>query len=306
MRIKYSSKSIIPILLTIVLSLQSGVLNSAAPQDLEDKHIRLAMRTIGHEILTMLSDSNSRVMPIEQSNHQFRISFERDLEFDPGQIAVVVDSIMKAKGISDHYFVETLSCDSLKVQHIYEFKKQTSSQSMACSVRSLPRACYVFQISLMDMDEKSPKEAILNDGTMWEKDADDGNSMLKYALLIVLLIGFIIYILRSQKKNDQATLPSNLLQLGNIQFDPKQMHIIKGSEKIELSNKESELLDLLYSNANTTLEREAILEKVWGDEGDYVGRTLDVFISKLRKKLEGDEAIRIVNIRGVGYKLILA
>jgi DNA-binding response OmpR family regulator len=47
------------------------------------------------------------------------------------------------------------------------------------------------------------------------------------------------------------------------------------------------------------------LNKVWGDEGDYIGRTLDVFISKLRKKLEADSSIKIVNIRGVGYKLVM-
>jgi DNA-binding response OmpR family regulator len=53
------------------------------------------------------------------------------------------------------------------------------------------------------------------------------------------------------------------------------------------------------------VERDEILNKVWGDDGDYVGRTLDVFISKLRKKLEADACVKIVNIRGVGYKLVV-
>lgn len=72
----------------------------------------------------------------------------------------------------------------------------------------------------------------------------------------------------------------------------------------ELSNKESELLALLNLNANQAVKRDVILQKIWGDEGDYIGRTLDVFISKLRKKLDGDDSVKIVNIRGVGYKLI--
>jgi DNA-binding response OmpR family regulator len=55
-----------------------------------------------------------------------------------------------------------------------------------------------------------------------------------------------------------------------------------------------------------TIEREKILNVVWGDEGDYVGRTLDVFISKLRKKFSGDENVKIINVRGVGYKLMLS
>ncbi len=62
---------------------------------------------------------------------------------------------------------------------------------------------------------------------------------------------------------------------------------------------------MLHASANNALEREVILQQVWGDEGDYVGRTLDVFISKLRKKLEADTSVKIVNIRGVGYKLLV-
>ena len=76
-------------------------------------------------------------------------------------------------------------------------------------------------------------------------------------------------------------------------------------EFIELTSKEADLLLLLCDSANTTVERENILKTVWGDEGSYVGRTLDVFISKLRKKLEADETIKILNIRGVGYRLVI-
>lgn len=76
-------------------------------------------------------------------------------------------------------------------------------------------------------------------------------------------------------------------------------------KKVELSGKESELLSLLYNHKNETLERDEILAFVWKDEGAYVGRTLDVFISKLRKKLSADQAIKILNIRGVGYRLVI-
>ncbi|MBL6447968.1 winged helix-turn-helix transcriptional regulator [Fulvivirga sp. 29W222] len=73
----------------------------------------------------------------------------------------------------------------------------------------------------------------------------------------------------------------------------------------ELSGKEADLLYLLYSSENQTLKREYILKVVWGDEGDYVGRTLDVFISKLRKKLVADTSLKIINIRGIGYKFVI-
>jgi len=83
------------------------------------------------------------------------------------------------------------------------------------------------------------------------------------------------------------------------------MSLLYGKKVSQLSHKETELLSQLYSNANSVVEREVILKNVWGDDGDYVGRTLDVFISKLRKKLEPDSNVKIMNVRGVGYKLII-
>ena len=83
------------------------------------------------------------------------------------------------------------------------------------------------------------------------------------------------------------------------------MNLFYKEKSEELSSKEASLLDLLYVNLNQTVSREHILQVVWGDEGDYLGRTLDVFISKLRKKLDADSNLKIVNIRGIGYRMVL-
>ena len=95
------------------------------------------------------------------------------------------------------------------------------------------------------------------------------------------------------------------MMIGKYRFEKKKLKLFAENEVIELTSKEADLLDLLYSSANDILEREAILNVVWEDQGVYVGRTLDVFISKLRKKLEADSTVKILNIRGVGYKLVL-
>jgi DNA-binding response OmpR family regulator len=127
----------------------------------------------------------------------------------------------------------------------------------------------------------------------------------KSTLLVVpflLLAGFIGYAVR--RKNPVETDP-NLILIGASQFDKRHMVLSFENKKVTLSNKEAELLSLLHASANKPVERDVILQRVWGDEGDYVGRTLDVFISKLRKKLEADASVKIVNIRSVGYKLIM-
>lgn len=97
----------------------------------------------------------------------------------------------------------------------------------------------------------------------------------------------------------------DLITIGDYQFNKRNMTLSHQDASIELTSKEADLLFLLYNSSNKTLERENILNVVWGDDGDYTGRTLDVFISKLRKKLVADSSLKIVNIRGVGYKFVV-
>ena len=97
----------------------------------------------------------------------------------------------------------------------------------------------------------------------------------------------------------------DVIDIGQFQFDKKGLTLKLKMQSIELSSKEADLLFLLYTNENKTLKRDYILKVVWGDDGDYVGRTLDVFISKLRKKLDADSSLKIINIRGVGYRFVI-
>ena len=77
----------------------------------------------------------------------------------------------------------------------------------------------------------------------------------------------------------------------------------KGKKKKSLTQKEAEVLKLLYQNRERVLKREEILRQVWGDDDYFMGRSLDVFISKLRKYLREDSSIQIVNYHGVGFRL---
>ena len=74
-------------------------------------------------------------------------------------------------------------------------------------------------------------------------------------------------------------------------------------KEIKLSSKECELLKIFCENKNNIVKRELLIKEVWENNGVVVGRSLDTFISKLRKKLEGDSSVNLINIHGVGYKL---
>lgn len=106
--------------------------------------------------------------------------------------------------------------------------------------------------------------------------------------------------------NAQKTdLPVNReLPIGRYIFNPvRQTLTYNGNEEL-LTYRESEVLLMLYDNLNAMVLRSLLLTQIWGDDDFFSGRSMDVFISKLRKKLAHDPTVKIMNLRGFGYKLI--
>lgn len=95
----------------------------------------------------------------------------------------------------------------------------------------------------------------------------------------------------------------NEYEIGKFVFDPYNLLLKKGSEEKQLTNKEADVLKLLCQNMGETVKRDLILSIVWGNTDYFTGRSLDVFISKLRKYLKADERIHIENVHGVGFRL---
>jgi DNA-binding response OmpR family regulator len=98
----------------------------------------------------------------------------------------------------------------------------------------------------------------------------------------------------------------SVVTLGQYQFDFSNLILKKNGMEKTLTQKEAEVLKLLYQNRNRVLKREEILKHVWGDDDYFMGRSMDVFISKLRKYLKEDPAVQIVNYHGIGFKLEVA
>jgi DNA-binding response OmpR family regulator len=94
-------------------------------------------------------------------------------------------------------------------------------------------------------------------------------------------------------------------EIGKFSFNNQNQELAYGSTVTKLSFRESVLLKLLAENKNDVLNRTTALEILWGEDNFFNARSMDVFITKLRKHLKEDENIEIVNIRGIGYKLII-
>jgi len=117
-----------------------------------------------------------------------------------------------------------------------------------------------------------------------------------------LLLKIEIFLKRSQKT---ITTTNTLFLIGTFQFDSSNFQIFNTDEKISLTQRESELLKFFIEHKNVVLKREQILKSVWGDDDYFMGRSLDVFISRLRKIFSNEEGIAIENLHGIGFKFVV-
>lgn len=108
-----------------------------------------------------------------------------------------------------------------------------------------------------------------------------------------------VFLRRSNGRESVETV----FELGQFVFDSSNLTLTKGSDTRTLTQKESDVLGLLCKNRDRVLKREEILKAVWGDDDYFLGRSMDVFISKLRKYLKDDPTVQIVNYHGIGFRL---
>lgn len=118
-----------------------------------------------------------------------------------------------------------------------------------------------------------------------------------------LRIGAILRRFRQQDANGTAQPKSEVYALGKYTFDSANHELRLDGRRIGLTTKEVELLRVLYAHKNQLITREKTLKAVWGSDNYFIGRSMDVFITKLRKYLKDDPDISIVNVHGTGFRL---
>jgi two-component system response regulator TrcR len=109
----------------------------------------------------------------------------------------------------------------------------------------------------------------------------------------------------ARKSNKQASIsPGIPTTIGHYYFNYARLELLYQDNVINLSQREADLLQMLLSNKNALLQRKDALLKIWGEDNFFNGRSMDVYITRLRKYLQQDAAIQILNVRGKGYKLV--
>lgn len=151
-------------------------------------------------------------------------------------------------------------------------------------------------VPIIFLTAKTLKEDIL-DG--FKHGADDYITKPFSMEELVFRIEAILRRVRGKKSKE-----SNIYQIGRFTFDTQKQILSIDDKQTKLTTKESELLGLLCAHANEILQRDFALKTIWIDDNYFNARSMDVYITKLRKHLRADENIEIINIHGKGYKLI--
>ncbi|MFK7750249.1 MAG: winged helix-turn-helix domain-containing protein [Kordia sp.] len=252
--------------------------------------VKIALRDVGNKLLLSEKDSTSLILPIKEiETSKYELSFQSHLSFEPNTMVSIIDSSFSKAKLPKKYLVEVLQCTDTEVAYSYEMSKLEENTIIPCKGRYLPKNCYTVQVRFT-----------AKSGTIFTI------STLLYGLVF---IGFLVMEFFFFRKKEKKELPKETIEhsaIGSFYFYPTQNKLVKQAIEINLSKKECELLQIFAANLNQVVTRDELTKKVWEDNGVIVGRSLDTYISKLRKKLKDDESIKLINVHGVGYKLELS
>ena len=277
------------IISAILLQGAFGLCSGDFPQD---EHINLALRKTMHVLLSMKGDTSSRIAAVEQVNDSvWRVRTDQRINYD--SLPVVIKSVFDQYGISRAFTATLKRCESETIDLGFHFN-DVKEGVVACLGREFPEGCHFLEVSFVNTSplmvsteaEKQPWFAVLSLG---------------------MLLGFVWMVVKNQPPSRMAQEENGTISalnyFGQSQLDMSGLNLITPSGKTDLTFREAKLLKLFVDHPNQVLGRDEILNAVWADEGLIVGRSLDVFVSRLRKKLAADDHVNLVSVHGLGYKM---
>lgn len=277
------------IISAILLQGALGLCSGDFPQG---EHINLALRKTMHVLLSMKGDTSSRIAAVEQVNDSvWRVRTDQRINYD--SLPVVIKSVFDQYGISQAFTATLKRCESETIDlgfHINDVKEGV----VACLGREFPEGCHFLEVTFL-----------ADNGSIAQVEK---NKQPWFAVLSLgMLLGFVWVVVKKQPlsrvtKVENDTTP-DINYFGQSQLDMSGLSLITPSGKTDLTFREAKLLKLFVDHPNQVLERDVILNAVWADEGLIVGRSLDVFVSRLRKKLADDDQVNLVSVHGLGYKM---
>jgi DNA-binding winged helix-turn-helix (wHTH) protein len=275
------------LILLSFISLICVAFSMMGSDDFDIARREVLLRRIGHEILLQSGDSTSRVLPVKKiAENEYRISFENAFTFQPDFLVNTTRRLLAKDPLASDYVVNVLNCTNASVAYGYAISKNKKDDIVACIGRRQPIGCYMINIKFKPTGITTAK-----------------NEYFLGALLFLAFVGFIFLRPVKPRKALPDSRHTGMFTLGSMSFDAETRKLMINGKTIDLTRTETRVLRIFALSPNEAIERSRLQKEIWEDDGVIVGRSLDMFISKLRKKLELDPNIKIVVIRGKGYKL---
>lgn len=252
--------------------------------------VNLALRRTAHRLLKSSGDSTSQIEPVKILDEStFMIRLNKNFNYD--NLPQLLEESFKIHQIEANYDVSVLNCDDGEIQLGYNYLDFKKDKDVACVGRNQDENCYDLKVIFTEKPIQSTSKSLwliplwglfLGGFIYWKRKNITQNDIPKNVIETEL--------------SDEITFGSSILNFSNQQLN-------SGNIQYNLTYREAKLLKLFVDNANQLLERDFIMKAIWEDEGITVGRSLDVFVSRLRKMLQADANVQIVTLHGVGYKL---
>ena len=279
---------LVPLMVLLFIATICMAFSSEESDDFNFAKREILLRRIGHELLLQSGDSTSRVLPIKKiAENEYQISFEKELTFQTDFLVKITQLLLTKDEFASDYVVNVLNCSNSSVVYGFVISKDKKEDIITCIGRKQPKGCYTISVKFKPTGSYTAKNGYLLGG-----------------LLILVIIGFVFMkSVKPKKTSPKEEEDSKIFTFGSVLFDAQKRQLVINNNTIDLTATETRVLLIFASSPNETIERSRLQKEIWEDEGVIVGRSLDMFISKLRKKLELDPNINIVVIRAKGYKL---
>jgi DNA-binding response OmpR family regulator len=296
------------LLLLVSVSLICLAFSMGSGDGYDPSRREILLRRIGHEVLLQSGDSVSRVLPVKRTGeNEYQVSFERELRFQPDSLVNITRRVLAGEAGARDYIVNVQNCADLSVAYGYAISRNEKDDIIACRGRIQPKACYLLSIRFQPLKKNTAKYGYLLGGLTFL-------ALMGYMFLRPGKPRDVVPGIPSASIEDRSTItddqpgtppdqPTKLFTLGSVLFDASNRKLIANEKTIDLTGTETRVLLIFAMSPNETIERSRLQKEIWEDEGVIVGRSLDMFISKLRKKLEVDPKIKIIVVRGKGYRL---
>lgn len=268
------------------IALIAPVFSKQGRSSFDEAKTEILLRKLGHQLLLQSGDSSSRVLPIERiTADEYRIRFEHHLTFQPDSLLKTAKDLLAEDPFARNYIVNIVNCMTNTVAYGFAIAEDKKDDIVPCIGREQSSGCYIIDIKFKPTEHGAKNVYILG------------------SLSALVFICFVVFRPRALQKMPEDRQPAELFNFGSVQFDLHEKLLIINNECIDLTRTEARLMHIFALSPNETITRSRLQKEIWEDEGVIVGRSLDMFISKLRKKLEIVSDINIVVVRGKGYKL---